>query len=235
MFIMPYLDLPLNLVPALFLERVNRFVARVLVDGSEAAAHVPSSGRMRELLVPGAVVYLQPAAGPGRRTDYKLLLVEYGGTLVLVDSLLPNRLLYRAFSRRVLPGFEDCHEVRREVAYREGRIDFLLTGEAGRCLVEVKSVTLVKNGEARFPDAPSQRGGRHLRELAHAVAEGYRAAVIFVVQRNDGIYFTPHDTRDPEFGTALRVAARQGVQVLALGCRVELRRVRLLGPLPVLL
>lgn len=232
---MPYLELPENIVPARFLERLNRFVARVLIESVEALAHVPSSGRMRELLVPGAAVYLQPTAGPGRRTDYKLLLVDYAGTMVSVDSLLPNRLLYHVFRHRALPGFENYNETRREVAYREGRIDFLLTGEKDRCLVEVKSVTLVQNGEARFPDAPTQRGARHLRELAHAVGEGCRAAVIFVVQRDDGIYFTPNDGRDPEFGTALREARRQGVEVLALGCRVELPQVRLLGPLPVLL
>ena len=231
----PCLELSQNIVPARFLERVNRFVARVRVAGAEALAHVPSSGRMRELLAPGAVVYLQPAAGPGRRTEYKLLLVQYGPTLVSVDSLLPNRLLHMTFQRRALPGFEKYNEVRREVAYREGRIDFMLAGEAGRCLVEVKSVTLVQNGEARFPDAPSQRGARHLRELALAVGEGYRAMVLFVVQRNDGVYFTPNDDRDREFGAALREARRQGVEVLALASRVELQRVCLLGPLPVLL
>ena len=210
-------------------------MARVRVGGAEALAHVPSSGRMRELLAPGAAVYLQPAAGPGRRTEYKLLLVQYGPTLVSVDSLLPNRLLYQTFQLQALPGFEKYNQVRREVAYREGRIDFLLTGQAGRCLVEVKSVTLVQNGEARFPDAPSQRGVRHLRELARAVGEGYRAVVLFVAQRNDGIYFTPNDDRDREFGVTLREARRQGVEVLALACRVELRQVSLLGPLPVLM
>lgn len=232
---MSYLELPQNMVQARFVERLNRFVARVLVDGAAALAHVPSSGRMRELLVPGAAVYLQPTGGPGRRTDYKLLLADYGGTLVSVDSLLPNRLLYRALQEGTLPGFAAYTGVRREVAYREGRIDFLLSGDSRQCLVEVKSVTLVQNGEASFPDAPSQRGARHVRELAHAVGEGRRAAVIFVVQREDGIYFTPNDGCDPGFGAALREARRRGVEVLALGCRVDLWQVRLLGPLPVLL
>ncbi len=231
---MTELRMPENIVPARFLERLNRFVARVVVDGKEALVHVPSSGRMRELLTPGAAVYLRPAAGPGRRTAYTLLLVDYGGTLISVDSLLPNRLLYHAFRRRALTGFETYSEIRREVAYRDGRIDFLLAGERDRCLVEVKSVTLVQNGEARFPDAPTQRGTRHLRELAHAVGEGCRAAVIFVVQRDDGIYFRPNDERDREFGAALRLVRRQGVEVLAWSCLVELTRVRLLKPLPVL-
>ncbi len=228
-----YLDMPAGLVKAVFLERMNRFVARVLVKGKEALAHVPSSGRMRELLVPGATVYLQPAAGQGRRTSHKLLLVDYRGTLVSVDSLLPNRLLGEAFRRGLLAEFAVYDSVRAEFPYRDGRIDFLLSGKAGQCLVEVKSVTLVQNGEALFPDAPSQRGARHLRELAGAVAGGYRAKVIFVVQRDDGIYFTPNDRQDPEFGAALREARRRGVEVLALGCRVGLRQVRLLGPVPV--
>lgn len=232
---MPEIRMPENMVPARFLERLNRFVARAAVDGAETLVHVPSSGRMRELLTPGAAIYLQPAAGSGRRTAYTLLLVDYGGTLVSVDSLLPNRLLYHAFRHRALPGFEAYSETRREVAFRDGRIDFLLTGNGDRCLVEVKSVTLVQNGEARFPDAPTQRGARHLRELAHAVGEGCRAAVIFVVQRDDGICFRPNDERDREFGATLRLAHRQGVEALAWSCRVELTRVRLLKPLPVLL
>jgi len=130
---MPYLKTPENIVPARFLERLNRFVARVAVDGAEALVHVPSSGRMRELLTPGAAVYLQPYTGPGRRTAYKLLLVDYGGTLVSVDSLLPNRLLHHAFLHRAMPGFEAYSETCREVAFRAGRIDFLLTGKDGRC------------------------------------------------------------------------------------------------------
>ncbi|MBF7083781.1 DNA/RNA nuclease SfsA [Desulfallas sp. Bu1-1] len=229
------LPLPKNLVKARFVDRKNRFVALVNVDGRDALAHVPSSGRMRELLVPGAAVYLAPSGGPGRRTEFSLLLVDYGGILVSVDSLLPNRLLDHAFRQGALPGFERYTGVRREFPYREGRVDFLLTGNREQCLVEVKSVTLVEQGEARFPDAPSLRGARHLDELALARREGYRAAVIFVVQRQDGIYFTPNDGTDPRFGRSLRRASGAGVEIYALGCRVGLKDVEIYGGIPVLL
>ncbi|SFR14343.1 sugar fermentation stimulation protein A [Desulfoscipio geothermicus DSM 3669] len=232
---MTYWPLPRNLVEARFVERKNRFVALVTLDGREVSVHVPSSGRMGELLVPGAVVYLAPSGVAGRRTAFTLLLVEYGGILVSVDSLLPNRLLYRALQRGELPEFAGYTGVRREFPYREGRMDFLLAGDRGRCLVEVKSVTLVERGEARFPDAPSQRGVRHLEELALARGEGYRAAVVFVVQREDGEYFTPNDGCDPLFGRALRRAYQSGVEVYALGCRVEMHGVTLYGSMPVYL
>lgn len=227
--------LPENIIQASFVERINRFAARVEMAGRETTAHVPSSGRMQELLTPGAKVYVAPHIGLNRRTEYKILLARTGDVLVSVDSLLPNRLLYRGFRAGVIPGFEGYTGVRREFPYQEGRIDFLLTGEKIRWLVEVKSVTLVEKGEARFPDAPSQRGARHLEELSMALGEGFRAAVIFVVQREDGTCFTPNDSCDPLFGKALREAHRNGVAVHALGCRVGLDAVKLNGALPVLL
>lgn len=227
------IKLPENLLEAVFLERVNRFAARVLVAGREAAAHVPSSGRMRELLTPGALVHVAPHAGTGRRTEYRILLARAGEALVSIDSLLPNRLLHKAFQAGITPGFGGYTGVRREFPYRRGRIDFLLTGGEERWLVEVKSVTLVENGTARFPDAPSPRGARHLEELSLALDEGFRSAVIFVVQRQDGRCFTPNDSCDPLFGKALREAHSKGVAVHALGCRVGTDAVRLGGALPV--
>lgn len=230
---MAEIKLPKNLAAGRFIKRLNRFVALVKVEGREAKAHVPSSGRMHELLVPGAPVYLAPAAGLQRRTEYKLLLVEYSGIWVSVDSLLPNRLLNQAFQAGEIHGFFHYHTIRREFSYRGGRLDFMLSNAHERCLVEVKSVTMIEDGEALFPDAPTARGTRHLHELAQAAGEGYRAAVFFVVQREDGLRFAPNDQRDPDFGEALRRAQRLGVEVYALQCRVTPQMVTLLGYIPV--
>lgn len=226
-------EIPLpEVVEAKFLERKNRFVGLVDVAGHICPAHVPSSGRMRELLFPGNTVYVTPMA-PGKKTDYRILIARYGDTLVSVDSLLPNKLMYKALTQGVLPEFTEYKEIKKEVGYGESRIDLYLKGASSRCLVEVKSVTLVDEGIAKFPDAPSVRGTKHLNELARAAGEGYRAAVIFVVQRNDATEFSPNHTTDPDFGQALRQAVAVGVEVYALACEVTRSTVTLNEYLPV--
>lgn len=202
-----------------FIERKNRFVGLIERDGQVFPAHVPSSGRMRELLFPGNTVYVTPMS-PGKRTDYRILLAKYGETVVSVDSLLPNHLIYKALTAGAIRPFKNYNEIKKEVNYGESRIDLLLKGESGRCLIEVKSVTLVDQGVAKFPDAPSTRGVKHLGELARASREGYRTAVIFVIQREDATSFSPNDTTDPDFGRALRHALTAGVEVYALACEV---------------
>lgn len=225
--------LPLNLRQGTFIARPNRFTALIDLAGREVAAYVPSTGRMRELLVPGATVYLQPADSMTRRTRYTLLLVLYRGIWVSIDSLLPNRFFEQLVRQGALPEFGAYTRVRREFSYRDGRIDFWLGSDHSQCLVEVKSVTLVENGVARFPDAPTKRGARHLNELALAKSEGYRAAVVFTVQREDGEYFQPNDNRDPLFGQSLRSAVQHGVEVYALGCQVDKRAIKYRGWIPV--
>jgi len=227
------LPLPPDLLKGTFIARPNRFTAIVDLAGHEVVAHVPSTGRMRELLVPGASVYLQPASGVNRRTKFTLLLVEYNGICVSVDSLLPNRFFYYLIKQGVLPEFKEFTSIRREFPFMAGRIDFWLGSDDGQCLVEVKSVTLVENGEARFPDAPSQRGVRHINELSLARKEGLRAAVVFMVQREDGMYFKPNDSSDPFLGQALRTAKHNGVEVYALSCQVSRRGIKLIGQIPV--
>lgn len=228
------IKMPDNLVEATFIKRLNRFVALVEVAGNQVKAHVPSSGRMREFLVTGAQVLLKPSVTVARRTPYTVLLVRYHGLMVSIDSLLPNRLLGVYLERYQLPGLPCYPEIRREVIYGGSRFDFLLRGGGWPdCLVEVKSVTLVEGGRALFPDAPSTRGARHLRELSVAREEGLQAAAVFIVQREDGLCFSPHDDRDPNFGLALREAARSGVSVLAFTCGVSPGRVALTGSIPV--
>ena len=205
------------------------------LDGQEMAAHVPNSGRLGELLVPGRRVLLAAAQAPGRLTAYDLLMVDLDGTLVSVDARLPSRLLYEIIQAGRLEEFAGYAEVRREVTYGQSRLDLVLEGgpDGGRCFIEAKSVTLVEDGVALFPDAPTQRGRRHLGELTRAKAEDHRAAVVFVVQRDDVVRFSPHDEADPAFGQALREAAQAGVEVYAYKCRVSEGEVALNTPLPV--
>jgi sugar fermentation stimulation protein A len=232
-----------KLIPAAFVKRDNRFRVTVRLEGHPVWAYLPNSGRLRELLVPGRRVLLTAAQAPGRLTAYDLLMVDLDGTLVSIDARLPSHLLYEtlrqaqdeALQAGQVEEFAGYAQVRREVAYGQSRLDLVLEGgpDGGRCFIEVKSVTLVKDSVALFPDAPTQRGRRHLGELARARAEGHRAAVVFVVQREDTIRFSPHDEADPAFGQALREAAQAGVEVYAYKCRVSEEEVALDAPLPV--
>lgn len=229
------MPLPRDLREAVFMARRNRFVGEVELGGVSQLAHVPSSGRMRELLYPGARVYVA-GSGPGAGLKYRILLAENGGRLVSVDSLLPNRLVRRALNSGTLPELAGYGVIKPEASFGQGRFDFLLEGDGRRrCYLEVKSVTLVEDGVALFPDAPSERGARHVEELSAARREGCRAVVLFVIQRTDARLFRPNWDRDPMFGQALSRAAPAGVEVLARGCLVSMREVALDGPVQVCL
>lgn len=211
-----------SVVAARFVSRDNRFRVTVSVGGQEIAAHLPNSGRLRELLVPGSQAILVHRPGPHRKTQYDLSLVEYQGRWVSVDARLPNQLVDEALKAGALGPLAGYPTIRREVPLGKSRIDFLLEGPGkSPCLLEVKSVTLVIDGMGCFPDAVTDRGRRHVLELAKVVGVGHRAAVLFVVQRDDATGMRPHDESDPAFGEALREAARAGVEVYAYGCRVE--------------
>jgi sugar fermentation stimulation protein A len=172
--------------------------------------------------------------GQGRKTSYDLNLIEMAGRWVSVDARLPNDLVEEALGRGQITPLIGYPTVRREVAFGRSRLDFQLTApDRPACLVEVKSITLVVDGLGCFPDAVTLRGRRHLNELAEAVESGYRAAVLFCVQRDDATGMRPHDESDPAFGRALREAARRGVEVYAYGCRVEPGRIEIAPPLPV--
>lgn len=217
-----------------FVKRLNRFVAKVEVAGEEVLAHVPNSGRMKELLFPGNQVIIEDQAREGRKTPYDLIMVDYDGFLVSIDSRLPNYLVEETINQGKLTGFEGLRVERREVIFGESRLDIKLTGE-GEGFAEVKSVTLVNDGIAMFPDAPTSRGARHLRELIKAHQEGYLAYVIFLVQRNDATAFTPNDPTDPEFGATLRDAVANGVKAKAYTCLVSQEGVEILREIPVIL
>lgn len=218
-----------------FLSRPNRFAAWVEVNGSPVMVHVPNSGRMKELLQSGNRVLLTPRAEPGRKTGYDMSLVDLGHTLVSSDARVPPALVDEAFIGGQLGQFSQYTWARREVAFAHSRLDMVMGPPAagGLCYLEMKSVTLVEDGVGLFPDAPTSRGVRHLDALARAVGEGHRAAIVFVVQREDAHTFSPNDQADPLFGGALREARAAGVEVYAYRCHVSLEEVVLAEPLPV--
>lgn len=215
-----------KLLPAIFLERPNRFLARVLLDGEETIAHVPDPGRLKELLLPGVEVYLRPASG-ARKTKFDLVLVNYQGTLVSLDSTLPNRLVELALKKGFFQELVHYPQIQREVTYGESRLDFCLSSPADTCFIEVKSVTLVQDKAALFPDAPTIRGARHLRELIKAKAEGMRAISLFIIQRDDATSFSPHREMDPLFASTLKQAHSLGVEVWAYKCTLSLTSITL--------
>ncbi|MEZ4770508.1 MAG: DNA/RNA nuclease SfsA [Caldilineales bacterium] len=232
---------PGDLLPARFVRRDNRFRASVLLDGAPLSAHVPNSGRLGELLVPGAAVWIRRhARGAERRTDSDLVLVAYAGVLVSIDARLPNGLLAEALAGARVPQFAGYSEVLREVTVGQSRLDFLLNTGRGsdaseRCWVETKSVTLVEDGTALFPDAPTERGLRHLHELMDLRRQGDRVAVAFVIQRPDALAFAPHPTAHPAFAAALRTARQEGVEVYAWRCQVGHSGIELAEPVTITL
>ena len=233
------------LIEATFLERPNRFIAIVCIDGErgkEVQAHVADPGRLTELLIPGVKVYLLPAGDAGskpgkaknakhtkrsqhqRKTAYTLVLVDYEGILVSIDSRVPNELVYDGLKKGFFPEFRAYDSIKREAGFGDSRLDFRLSANSENlpdCLIEVKSASLVRDGHALFPDAPTIRGARHMRELRDAVSAGLKASVIFVIQREDAKSFSPNDAIDPKFGSALREAVECGVNVLAYTCRIS--------------
>lgn len=221
------------LMPGRFIRRVNRFRVTVRVGQEEVDAHLPNSGRLTELLTPERPCWLKPARSPGRKTDFDLKLVEYADVLVSVDARLPNPLFAEALEEGSVAPFRVCQGFHREVGLEESRIDFRLKMPEGVLWLETKSVTLVENGVALFPDAPTLRGSRHVRALADAVREGSQSAIVFVVQRPDARSFTPYDAADPVFGETLRAAADAGVSLYAWTCEVSKQAIAIAQEIPV--
>lgn len=210
-----------DLIQGHFLRRDNRFRATVTVGGRETWAHVANSGRLEELFIHGRPVWLEYASDPKRKTSYDLKLVDYEGVLVSVDARLPNPLFAEALAKGTISGFA-CQSVEAEVTRGNSRLDFRLSRANEVCWVETKSVTLVTEGTARFPDAPTERGRKHLDELMDIVAQGEQAAVVFIVQRPDAERFSANWETDPEFARTLAQTAKTGVSVRAFTCRVSL-------------
>lgn len=218
-----------DVVRGRFLSRPNRFIALVELDGAETVCHVKNTGRCRELLIPGAWVYLTPGAAPGRKTAYDLIAVEKGSRLINMDAQAPNRV-FGEFARTFDP---QALSARPEYRFGTSRLDFCLERPDGLHLVEVKGVTLEEGGHARFPDAPTERGVKHLRELISAVEQGHRATAFFLIQMANVTDFAPNDDTHPAFGATLRRAAAAGVRIAAYDCRVTPDSLTVGSPVPV--
>ncbi len=223
-----------------FIRRLNRFEGIVEIDGREELVHIPNTGRCRELLVMGAGVILEIRESKTRKTPYELIMVYKGDKLISIDSQAPNKIVEEAVRTGTIKEIGDYEYVRREVFYRNSRFDLFLkkTEQSEKmdcCYIEVKGVTLEVDGAAMFPDAPTERGARHLKELEDARKEGYRAAIIFLVQMENVKYFTPNKLMDEQFADALTTAYNNGVEVFSYDCRVSEKEIALNEKIPIFL
>lgn len=222
-----------NIVPGRFLERPNRFIAYVEIAGRREKVHVKNTGRCKELLMPGATVYLEKSTKQERSTAYDLVSVEKGDRTVNIDSQAPNRVVGEWLKKGVL--FPDIKKVRPETRYGNSQFDFYIETEKEKIFMEVKGVTLEEGGVVRFPDAPSERAVKHVEELIQAKHDGYRVFVLFVIQMRDVHLFTPNRDTHPEFADALYRAAEEGVEILAYDCNVTPGTLEIRRPVKVVL
>ncbi len=211
-----------EIVEGRFVARPNRFIAKVLIDGAEETVHVKNTGRCRELLVPDARVYLEVSDNPARKTKYDLVAVEKvtdrGVLLINMDSQIPNAAAGEWLKNCGM--FSEDAVIMREKTFGKSRFDFYIEDGNRKAFVEVKGVTLEHSGVTMFPDAPTERGVKHINELVTCVESGYEAYILFVIQMKGVTCFRPHDEMHPEFGAALRNAAENGVKILARDCVV---------------
>ncbi len=219
-----------NMTPGTFLARPNRFIAHVEIGGQTEVVHVKNTGRCRELLPVGAQVWCQKSDNPNRKTKYDLITVRKGHRLINMDSQAPNQA---AKEWLLGGGLGQVENLRAETVHGDSRFDFSFMLDGKQCFLEVKGVTLENGGVCAFPDAPTERGAKHLRGLTEAAKNGYGAYVLFVIQMADVQYLHPNDVTDPAFGKALREAAANGVQVLAVDCQVTVEEMTIGKPVEV--
>lgn len=221
-----------NMTAGTFLARPNRFIAHIEIDGVVEICHVKNTGRCRELLPVGAKVWCQRSANPNRKTKFDLITVQKGHRLINMDSQAPN-----IATRQWLldGGLGEITELKAEYTHGDSRFDFSFVKDRTQCFLEVKGVTLENDGVCAFPDAPTDRGTKHLRGLTQAAKDGFGAYVLFVIQMADVKYLHPNDVTDPNFGTALREAAANGVNIIAMDCTVTEDTMTISKEIPVIL
>lgn len=218
-----------NIVKGEFLDRPNRFIANCKIDGKTEVCHVKNTGRCKELLINGATVYLQKSNNPNRKTKYDLIAAQKGERLINMDSQIVNCVALEY----LLQLFDNIVYVKPECKYGNSRFDIYVETETDEIFVEVKGVTLENDGVVRFPDAPTERGIKHLKELQKAVTEGYKAFVMFVVQMDDVQYFEPNRETHPEFADTLKEVSENGVNILAFQCDVTPETIKIKNQIPV--
>ena len=219
-----------NMTPGIFQARPNRFIAHVEINGRLEVVHVKNTGRCRELLPAGAQVWCEISDNPKRKTKYDLITVRKGDRLINMDSQAPNKAAGEWLSAG---GLGEIQNLKAETFHEDSRFDFSFEKDGRKCFLEVKGVTLENEGVCAFPDAPTERGAKHLRGLCKLAQEGYGAYVLFVIQMADVKYLHPNDATDPDFGAAIREATANGVQVLAMDCCVTEDTMEIRNPVPV--
>lgn len=209
-----------TIVHGIFKTRLNRFVAEVSINGTMELVHVKNTGRCKELLISGVDVLLENVDNPNRKTNYSLIAVNKKGTWINMDSLAPNKVVFEGIQSGKIADFGTVKQLKREVTFRSSRFDLYYENDIEKGFIEVKGVTLEKDGIAMFPDAPTTRGTKHVRELINAIKEGYAATILFVVQMKGCHTFVPNSEMDPAFAEALMDAKQQGVRILVYDCIV---------------
>ena len=208
-----------NIIKAKFINRPNRFISYVNIEGKTESAHVKNTGRCKELLIPNTNVYLEIAENPDRKTKYDLITVEKDNTLVNIDSQAPNKVIEEWLKKGKI--FSKKAVIKREFTYKKSRFDFYVEDGKRKAFIEVKGVTLERDGIAYFPDAPTERGVKHIHELQSSLKEGFEAYIIFVIQMKNVKELRPNDVTHKAFGDALRKASKAGVKILALDCIIK--------------
>jgi len=220
---------------AIFHRRLNRFVAEVYLDEQIEKVHVKNTGRLKELLLPNAEVLLEESDQPNRKTKFSLIAAKKGNLWVNIDSQAPNTVAYEAISGGEIAEIRNLRQLKKEVKYGDSRFDLYFETEQEKGFVEVKGVTLEKDGVAMFPDAPTARGTKHVWELAKAVSEGYKGIILFIIQLEGCRYFTPNSETDPSFTDTLVQASKQGVRILAYETHVDEHQMSIGKQIPVIL
>ncbi len=222
-----------KIVEGKFIKRLNRFVAVCLIDGKEIHCHVKNTGRCGEILLEGAQCFLEEASNPERKYKYSLVTVRKGDRLINIDSQAPNKAAGEFLSQGRL--FTDIENLRAEKIFGNSRFDFYFEHDGKKAYLEVKGVTLEKDGAVFFPDAPTVRGTKHLNELCECVRQGMEAYALFVVQMKDVSYFSPNNITDPDFAAALKHAFECGVRILCYDCSVTPNEMNIVDSVPVIL
>ncbi len=219
-----------------FVRRPNRFQGYVIIDGQEELIHVPNTGRCKEILIPGCKVLIRSENGENRKTRFSLIGGYKGNKLINIDSQAPNKIVEEALYKKKIKGLEEYTCICREKTFGNSRFDFKLTGSDGKeYYLEVKGVTLEENGHSMFPDAPTARGRKHLLELIEVKNSGRGAGVIFLIQMDSIITFSPNEKMDEAFASALRFASANGVDVFAYQCNVGENFIELTTPVEIML
>ncbi|KNY28489.1 DNA/RNA nuclease SfsA [Pseudobacteroides cellulosolvens] len=210
-----------KVIKGIFLERPNRFIAKVIINGNEETVHVKNTGRCREILRPGTEVILEETDNKNRKTKYSLIGAYKGNVLINIDSQIPNMVISEAIRNKEIYEFQNITFLKREVTFKNSRFDIYCEGNSRKMFIEVKGVTLEKDKTAMFPDAPTQRGLKHVKELMEAVKMGFEGFVIFLIQMKGVTCFTPNYEMDIKFSEGLKKASKNGVKILAFDSIVE--------------